>query len=122
MAVGSLAFVPWLPSFLYQAKHTGTPWGGAGRLRSMVDTVFDFSGGYWDPGLLIGLATLALIVLAVAGRPVSRSRIEIDLRTRPGGRHLALVGFGTLAVAILATIVGGSAFAALPGHRSRYRC
>jgi len=111
MAVGSLAFVPWLPTFLYQAKHTGTPWGGAGQLRSMVDTVFHFSGGYWDPGLLLGMATYGLIVLAVAGRPVNRSRIELDLRTRPGGRHLAVVGFGTLAVAIVATIVGGSAFA-----------
>jgi len=111
MAVGSLAFVPWLPTFLYQAKHTGTPWGGAGRLRSMVDTVFAFSGGYWDPGLVLGLATVALIVLALAGASVDRRRIEIDLRTRPGGRHLAVVGFGTLAVAIVATVVGRSAFA-----------
>jgi len=111
MAMGSLAFVPWLPSFLYQTRHTGTPWGGAGRLRSMVDTVFHFSGGYWDPGLLLGMATYGLIVLALAGTAVDRRRIEIDLRTRPGGRHLAVVGFGTLAVAIVATVVGRSAFA-----------
>ncbi len=111
MAVGSLAFVPWLPSFLYQAAHTGTPWGGSGRLRSMVDTVFSFSGGYWDPGLLLGMATYALIALALAGTAVDRRRIEIDLRTRPGARHLAVVGFGTLAVAIVATVVGRSAFA-----------
>jgi mannosyltransferase len=111
MAVGSLAFVPWLPSFLYQAGHTGTPWGGAGRLRSMIDTVFAFSGGYWDPGLILGMATYGLIALALAGATVDRRRIEIDLRTRPGNRHLAIVGFGTLAVAIVATIVGRSAFA-----------
>ncbi len=111
MAVGSLAFVPWLGSFGYQAAHTGTPWGGAGRLRSMVDTVFAFSGGYWDPGLLLGMATYGLIGLALAGAAVDRRRIEIDLRTRPGGRHLAVVGFGTLAVAIVATVVGRSAFA-----------
>ncbi len=111
MAVGSLAFVPWIPSFLYQAAHTGTPWGGAGRLRSMVDTVFHFSGGYWDPGLLLGMTTYALIALALFGRAVDGRRIELDLRTRPGARHLAVVGFGTLAVAIVATIVGRSAFA-----------
>ncbi len=140
MGVGSLVFVPWLPSFLYQARHTGTPWGGAGRLRSMVDTVFSFSGGYWDPGLLLGMATYGLIVLALAGVAVDRRRIEIDLRARPGARHLAVVGFGTLAVAIVATVVGRSAFAvryaavmfpmivllaaygtkALLGHRVRY--
>lgn len=111
MAVGSLSFVPWVPSFLYQARHTGTPWGGAGRLRSMVDTVFHFSGGYWDPGLVVGLATYGLIGLALFARPIDRRHLEFDLHTRPGGRHLAVVGFGTLAVAIIATVVGRSAFA-----------
>jgi mannosyltransferase len=112
MAVGALAFVPWMPPFLFQLAHTGTPWGGAGRLRSLVDTVFDFSGGYWDPGLVMGLATYALMALALTGRAVDGRRIELDLRTRPGGRHLAVVGFGTLAVAVVATVAGGSAFAA----------
>jgi len=112
MALGSLLFVPWVPSFLFQLAHTGTPWGGHGRVRSMVDGVFDFAGGYWDPGLLLGLALYALIALALAGRPVDGRRIELDLRTRPGGRHLAIVGFGTLALAILATVIGKSAFAA----------
>ncbi|HUR22807.1 MAG TPA: glycosyltransferase family 39 protein, partial [Acidimicrobiales bacterium] len=111
MAVGSLAFLPWIPTFLYQARHTGTPWGGAGRLRSMVDTVFHFSGGYWDPGLVIGLTTYGLIGLALFARPIDHRHVEFDLHTRPGGRHLAVVGFGTLAVAIIATVVGRSAFA-----------
>ena len=111
MAVGSLAFVPWIPSFLYQAGHTGTPWGGAGRLRSMVDTVFHFSGGYWDPGLVVGLATCGLIGLALFARPIDHRHLEFDLHTRPGGRHLAVIGFGTLAVAIIATVIGRSAFA-----------
>ena len=111
MAVGSLAFLPWLPSFLYQLRHTGTPWGSPGRLRSMVDTLFHFAGGYWDPGLLLGMVMWALVALALVGRAVDEHRIEVDLRTRPGGRHLAVVGFGTLAVAIVATVVGRSAFA-----------
>ena len=111
MAVGSMAFLPWIPSFLYQVRHTGTPWGGAGRLRSMVDTVFHFSGGYWDPGLVVGLAIYGLIGLALFARPVDRRHVEFDLHTRPGGRHLAVVGFGTLAVAIVATVLGRSAFA-----------
>ena len=111
MAVGTLFFVPWLPTFLYQLRHTGTPWGGHGRLRNMIDTVFAFSSGYWEPGLMLGMLTYLLILLALTGRPVDGRRIELDLRTRPGGRHLAIVGFGTLAVAIIATVVGGSAFA-----------
>ena len=111
MAVGSLAFVPWLPSFLYQLRHTGTPWGGAGRLRSMIDTPFHFSGGYWDPGLYLGMITWILLALALLARAVDGRRLELDLRTRPGGRHLAVVAFGTLAVAVVVTQLGGSAFA-----------
>ena len=104
MAVGSLAFVPWVPAFLYQVAHTGTPWGAPGRLRAMVDTVFHFGGGLWDPGLALGMILYVLIALGVAGRAVDGRRIEIDLRGRPGGRHLAVIGFGTLAVARWDTI------------------
>jgi len=111
MGAGSLVFVPWLPTFLYQARHTGTPWGGSGRLRSLIDAVFHFSGGYWDPGLVLGMITYGLIGLALLGRAVDGHRVEFDLRSRPGGRHLAIVSYGTLTVAIVATVVGRSAFA-----------
>ena len=111
MAVGSLAFLPWVPSFLYQLQHTGTPWGGPGRLRAMVDTVFHFSGGFWDPGLLLGMVAYGLMGLALAGRAVDGRRIEFDLHGRPGGRHLGVAAFGTLGVAIIATQISRSAFA-----------
>ncbi|MDQ3896222.1 MAG: glycosyltransferase family 39 protein [Actinomycetota bacterium] len=111
MAVGSLAFVPWIPSFLFQLRHTGTPWGGPGQLRAMVDTVFHFSGGFWDPGLLLGMVTYGLMALGLAGRAIDGRRIEFDLRGRPGGLHLGVLGFGTLAVSIVATQISRSAFA-----------
>src|SRR3954447_19043160 len=34
LVAGGVLFVPWLPSFLYQAKHTGTPWGKPERPTS----------------------------------------------------------------------------------------
>jgi mannosyltransferase len=111
MAAGSLAFLPWVPSFLFQARHTGAPWGAPGKLRSLVDTVFHFSGGYWDPGLVLGLLTFGLMGLAVLGRAVDARRVEMHLHTVPGGRHLALVAFATLAVGVVAGRVAGSAFA-----------
>ena len=111
MALGSLAFVPWVPSFLYQLQHTGTPWGGPGKLRTVFDTITSFAGGYWDPGLMLGALYFSLTALALTGRALDGRRILIDLRTRPPGRHLFVVGFGTLVVAILATVIGRSAFA-----------
>lgn len=111
MALGSLLFVPWLPSFFYQVQHTGTPWGAPGKIRTVFDTITSFAGGYWDPGLMLGAIYFSLTALALMGRPIDGRRILIDLRTRPPARHLFLVGFGTLVVAIVATVVGRSAFA-----------
>jgi mannosyltransferase len=45
MALGSLAFLPWVPVFLYQLRHTGTPWGRPGHLRTTFDTLTGFAGG-----------------------------------------------------------------------------
>jgi len=111
MAVGGLAFLPWLPSFLYQLRHTGTPWAGSPDFRVLFDTVFQFTGGFWDPGFIFGILAWLLIALALLGRSVDGHRIELDLRTRPEGRALAVVGFGTLAVAYVAGLIGQSGFA-----------
>lgn len=110
MAVGSLVFLPWVPAFLYQAAHTGTPWGQGGKLRSVFDTVFYFAGGYWDPTLPLGMLLWGLMALGLFARAVDGRHLELDLRTRKPGRYLALTGFGTLVLALVATRVSGSAF------------
>ncbi len=110
LAVGCLAFLPWLPVFVFQVAHTGTPWAGRPDVRILFDTVFQFSGGLWDPGFILGVLSWLLIVIALLGRPIDGRRIELDLHTRPDARVLAIVGFGTLAVAFVAGVVGQSGF------------
>jgi len=112
IAGGSLLFVPWIPSFLFQVRHTGAPWGQPGSLRSVFDTVANFAGGYWDPALPLGLIFYGLIVLALFGRAVDDRRLEIDLHSRGPGRHLAAVALGALVLGILSTRLTHSAFAA----------
>ena len=43
--VGCLTFLPWLPTFWFQTRHTGTPWATTATFASMVSAVSSFAGG-----------------------------------------------------------------------------
>ena len=111
MAAGSTLFLPWVPSFVFQMRNTGTPWAGGPTLRAVLDTVFHYAGGFWDPGFALGLLFFGLIMLALFGHAADGHRIVLDLRGHPKARVLLVAGFGTLAVAVVAGMVGQSAFA-----------
>jgi hypothetical protein len=122
MVCGALPFLAWMPVFLFQARHTGAPWGAPGRgLRTVIDTVGVLVNGYKDLGPVPILLFEALIALAVFGRAVDRRRVELDLRGREPARSVALATFGALALGILASRLTGQAYApryaamALPG-------
>lgn len=112
LGTGCALFLPWVPSFLYQMAHTATPWGKPAGAREFFDTTFQFTGGFWDPGFILGLLAWALIALALLGRPIDGRRVELDFRTRPESRRVAVAAFGSLAVAIVLGQVIQSAFAA----------
>lgn len=110
-AAGSLLFVPWVPIFLYQAAHTGAPWGNSGRgLRTVIDTLGVLVSGYRDAGPAPLLLAVGLIALAVFGRAVGRRRFEIDLIGREPSRTLALLTFGALLLAVGVSAATGQAF------------
>jgi mannosyltransferase len=111
MAGGGVLFLPWAPAFLFQLANTGTPWGRPGNVRSLFDTVTHFAGGYWDPGIALGLVYFGLIGLALFGSSAGPRRVVLDFRSRAPGNWLAAVAFGTLVVAIVAGQLGRSAFA-----------
>lgn len=112
MVAGGVLFLPWLPSFLFQAANTGTPWGAAATPRWVFDTVFQFVGGNADYGTVLGLAFYGLIGLAVFGRAVDKRLIEFDLHGREPARLVAGLAFGALTLAIVASMVNRSAYAA----------
>ena len=69
MAVGGLAFLPWVPSFLTQLQHTGTPWGEASRPADVVWlSAVDFVGGPFSEPQLAAALLLALVVVGLFGR------------------------------------------------------
>lgn len=112
VVVGGLLFVPWLPTMLYQAAHTGTPWADPTRPTTVVAiTLQDFTGiGFSDTGLFAIVLAFA-IALAVFGRGLDARRIQLDVRTEPRFRPEALVTTLTLVLALVVSYVSWAAYA-----------
>ncbi len=110
MAGGCVLFVPWLPVFTYQLAHTGTPWANLPTFAAVIETVRSWDGGGSDAGQVLNLAVLVLAFLAVFGAAVDGRRVELDLRTRPGVRQLAIASLGTLLVGLVAAVALRSAY------------
>ena len=115
IAVGALAFVPWLGTFLDQSAHTGTPWGSPqlpwAALRQAID---QFAGGdnisHGETNVMV-FALFVLALLAVFGRSGGARHVDLDLRTRPAVRWEAAAGFGALLVGTIITWASGNGFA-----------
>lgn len=112
-AVGALAFAPWLPSFLHQMTHTGTPWAASPNPGSaLVIGLSDFAGGrHRNPALMLTILFSGLLALGVAGRGTARDRISLELRGVPGTRSVAGFVLAAVALALAVISVTDSAFA-----------
>lgn len=108
---GGLLFLPWVPTFLYQNAHTGTPWGEAvPPPTGLVYGLLDFGGSdHWEGWSLL-LVFVPVVLLAVFGRALDRRRIELDVAGRPAPRRVALVVFGGLVLGLAVSLVSATAF------------
>jgi mannosyltransferase len=112
VVAGCLTFVPWIPTFLYQSRHTGTPWAVPANFAAAVNAVSSFAGGPTNGGRALALLYFALAGLGLFGMARDRVHVVLDLRTRPLARGLALAVVGTLALAIAGGYLQGSAYSA----------
>jgi hypothetical protein len=109
---GAILFLPWLPSFIEQSKHTGTPWGRPERPTQIFTISFtDWGGGPNGEAQFLGIGLLLLILLALFAVARDTRYIEVDLHTRPRARPEAFVAFATMVIAIVAAFASSSAFA-----------
>jgi len=113
IVAGGITFLPWLPTFLYQAEHTGTPWGERVLPTAGLSyAAIEFAGGQRHSeayALLVPLLVLAL--LAIFGRAVDARRVELDLGTRPGVRLQAAVLLAALLLGLFASYAADTTFA-----------
>ncbi|HEU0101876.1 MAG TPA: glycosyltransferase family 39 protein [Mycobacteriales bacterium] len=110
LAAGGVLFLPWLPTFWFQVRRTGTPWAPPPHLVDVWYSVTSWAGGGTGPAvvltlLLAGLALLALVGRTTAGGVLLTARVD---RTA----LLLLVGSaGTLAFGLLANMVVSAGYA-----------
>lgn len=109
---GGLLFLPWLPSFLFQLAHTGTPWAPAAYLADLGSVPGDLAGLGSPVAVTLGLVYVALLVLGLFGSPAGRLGVFLDLRVRPVARPLAWVAGATLVLALSAGQIAHSAYQA----------
>jgi hypothetical protein len=85
IAGGAVLFLPWLPSFVFQARHTGTPWAPAPTWRDAVNTLHQWDGP--------GVAGIALALLIAA--------LTLWALPRPTARQLLVLGLGALLLGLV---------------------
>jgi hypothetical protein len=109
MCVGAVAFLPWVPSFLFQTFHTGTPWSNGAGPGDILSVLNEYAGGGpWGTALLLTLFTLLL--LGVFGRSIDGRQVLVELRSRRRIRPLVFVFLGTLIVAVALGAIAQAAF------------
>jgi len=83
-----LLYLPWIPTTLSQAAHTGAPWSNAPAVDAFLGA----------PGVLLGRTPqIILLVCAIGG-------LVTLLRPLPGTRSLSSVGRATLVLIVLAVL------------------
>lgn len=109
LVAGGVLFLPWLPSFLYQARHTGTPWARTPGPGAVTGTVADWAGGssFWAT-LLVWLL-VALVVLALTGRR-RPAGVLLELPVDRTAGVLTVIGLGTVVLGVVLAAVTAAGY------------
>jgi hypothetical protein len=112
LGAGGLLFLPWLPSFVHQTTHTGTPWADPMRPLAIVQNTFgDLGGGSNLPEALVYGSVLAILCLLALFVVRSKGReLVLDLATVPTVRAELSVVALTVAVGTVAGYATASTF------------
>jgi mannosyltransferase len=117
VAAGFVLFLPWAPIFLYQSRHTGTPWAAPPNFSAVINAVTGFTDNQGstlqsgtNQGRLLAIIYFAMLALALFGVGKSDRFVELDLHTQPRSRGTTFVVVGTLFAAIAGGIATSSAF------------
>lgn len=117
LVVAGIAFLPWLPVFLFQSAHTGTPWANAPGIQTALTGVLHFYDNQALQAPVVGpaqaiieLLTVGLVVLGIFGQAEGGPLLRLDARGQERGRFLGWIIFVTLAFGIAGAYLSKSTF------------
>jgi len=110
LAAGGALFLPWLPTFVFQVRHTGTPWAPLPRLVDVWYSVTGWSGGGAGPAVVLTLLLAGLAVLALVGRR-SGGGVLLALPVDRTALLLLLASLGTVLTGLLVGMVVAAGYA-----------
>jgi len=115
--LSGLSFVPWVPTFIYQAHHTGTPWARPANFAAVIGAISGFTANQAtlsrtgsNQGMILAIGYFVLAALGIFGVARSRWHVDVDVRAREPGRTIGFVVLVTLVAAAAGGIISGSAF------------
>lgn len=111
LALGSLAFVPWVPILLYQSRHTGAPWAAAPDGTAALGTIDAWMGGESLPAQIAALVALAAVVIALIGRRGGRGQIVLGTTFARLPTRLLAAAMGMLVIAVIVDAADQQAYA-----------
>ena len=116
VVLGGVAFLPWVPVFLFQLAHTGTPWSSPQSISVVVEVFAWFSFNqaalFQVPSLhyqLLIVGYLALGAIGLLGIATGRFTLTLDLRIQRRARLMAIWAVGTVVIGSLISMLSGSA-------------
>ena len=78
---GGVLFLPWLPTFVFQALHTGAPWARPPGVHALLITPTFWGGGAFPGRVVLAVPLVALAVLGAVRRPAARAAALVALMT-----------------------------------------
>ncbi|MEZ5371212.1 MAG: glycosyltransferase family 39 protein [Microthrixaceae bacterium] len=113
LGVAGLTFLPWVPTLLFQAERTGTPWGGVERpTTAVVITIIEFAGQASAEPQLMTYVLVLLVAVAVVGRsrPGDRWGLVLAAPVRRGALWALGLAAATLLIGSTVAMLGGATF------------
>ena len=114
VGLGVATFIPWLPVFLDQLAHTGTPWSDAPRPTVIVSLALEaYGGGRGSEALLVAVMLVTLATLgffSYRSGPEEKNIVALGRTDHHFLRRLVWLGLVTMILGVTASLILDSAF------------